>query len=155
MKRIYKTFRFAYETRFWISSLQSKYDEELQKEIANGLEVQTDTDFEEKNNALFKAIAFTFTLNITIGSILDKAIAETKDFSEKEWKALATEAEIQKNNIDNVKFKDATPSVYLRQTTYEELEKLQLKLRGDMPRLPKKTYIIKLAVFYLYKKEFC
>lgn len=155
MNRIYKAFRLAHETKYWIDSLITKYDEALQKQIEDGLQDQIENDITSKYATISNGIAFTFTINVTTGSIIDKAIEETKNLTVEEWQQLSSEAEIQKNNIEDSEIKDATPSVYLLQTTYDELENLQSKLRGDSPRVPKKAYIIKLAVYYLYKKEFC
>lgn len=155
MNRIYKAFRFAYETKCWIDCLISKYDGDLQKQIQDGLMNQIEDEIASKYANIRNGIAFTFTLNVTTGSIIDMAIEETKELTTKEWKELAKEAEIQKNYIEDSDLKDATPSVYLLQSTYDELENLQNKLRGDNPRVPKKAYVIKLAVYYLYKKTFC
>lgn len=155
MKRLYKAFRFAFETKYWIDCLVKKYDENLQKQIEDGLMDQIENEISSKYARLQNGVAFTFTLNVTTGSIIDMAIDSTKDLTEDEWKELAQEAEIQKNHIEDSDLKDATPSVYLLQSTYDELENLQNKLRGDNPRVPKKTYVIKLAVYYLYKKTFC
>lgn len=155
MKRLYKAFRFAFETKYWIDCLVKKYDENLQKQIEDGLMDQIENEISSKYAGLQNGVAFTFTLNVTTGSIIDMAIDATKNLTEDEWKELAQEAEIQKNHIEDSDLKDATPSVYLLQSTYDELEILQNKLRGDNPRVPKKAYVIKLAVYYLYKKTFC
>lgn len=155
MKRLYKAFRFAFETKYWIDCLVKKYDENLQKQIEDGLMDQIENEISSKYAGLQNGVAFTFTLNVTTGSIIDMAIDATKNLTEDKWKELAQEAEIQKNHIEDSDLKDATPSVYLLQSTYDELEILQNKLRGDNPRVPKKAYVIKLAIYYLYKKTFC
>lgn len=83
------------------------------------------------------------------------AVEEAKDLSIAEWRELAVETEKAKNHIEDTELKDATPSMYLLPSTCRELENLQSKLKGDNKRVPKTAYIIKLAVYHLYKKTFC
>lgn len=33
MERIYKAFRFAYETKYWLDILVTKYNEDLQRQL--------------------------------------------------------------------------------------------------------------------------
>lgn len=155
MERIYKAFRFAYETKYWIDNLISKYDEELQRQLQNELLTKIEADINNKYADCLVGVASTLTLNVTAGSIIDLAINHTKNLSSTDWSNLADEVEIAKNKIKDTTLNDSTPKVYISQETYDELEHLQNKLRGDNPRVPKKTYVIKLAVYYLYKETFC
>ncbi len=155
MERIYKAFRFAYETKYWLDILVTKYNEDLQRQLQKGLLTNIEEGISKSYSDNLIGVAVTLTLNVTAGSIIDLAIEQTKALTNNDWKLLADEVETQKNKIDDSTFTDATPKVYLSQITYDELENLQIRLRGENPRVPKKTYIIKLAVYYLYKKTFC
>ncbi|MGN0408896.1 MAG: hypothetical protein ACI4E3_00660 [Candidatus Fimousia sp.] len=154
MDRIYKAFRFAYETKYWLDCLVSNYNDNLQIQLNNGLLTRIENDINAKYSHALEGVSSTITLNVTTGSIIDRAIELTKSLATEDWLFLAKEVEIQKSKIKDSSLNDSTPKVYILQTTYEELENLQHRLRGDNPRVPRKTYIIKLAVFYLYQQIF-
>lgn len=155
MERIYKAFRFAYETKYWIDNLISKYDKELQRQLQNKLLTNIEADINKKYSDCLIGVSSTLTLNVTAGSIIDLAIDKTKNLTTADWLKLADEVEVEKIKIKDTTLNDSTPKVYISQETYNELEHLQNKLRGNNPRVPKKTYVIKLAVYYLYKETFC
>ena len=155
MERIYKAFRFAYETKYWLDSLVSKYNENLQRQLQKGLLNNIEEGINKTYSDNLDGVALTLTLNVTTGSIIDLALDQTKNLTNEDWKTLAEEVEIQKNKIDDSTYTDATPKVYISQITLDELDNLQVRLKGDNPRVPKQAFIIKLAVYYLYKKTFC
>ncbi len=154
MDRIYKAFRFAYETKYWIDCLVSKYSEELHQNIRNGLQDDVESTIQAKYNNQLKGIAVTILLNVTAGSIIEQAVIMSRKLTEEDWSIIADEIENAKGKIISKKLEDATPKVYISEKIYKELEDRQYLLRGDNPRVPKMSYVIKLAVYYMYREVF-
>lgn len=150
MERKYKAFRFAYETKYWLNSLVSYYDEQLQKQLKIGLLANIEHDI--LNSYDLSGIALTITLNATAGSIIELALKSTQSFTLADWKILESEVEIAQKHIQSEQFPDSTPRVYLAQEAFEQLESIQNLLKEDSKRGPIYPYIIKLAVYNLYKQ---
>ena len=145
MNRIYKTFRFAYETKYWIDWLIKQCNANLQEEINNG-------KLDSLGDEIARTYAAAISFNVTNGSIVDAAIKRAKILTTDQWDALAKEAETQKNHIHCTNTMDVTPTLYILQETCDDIENLQSKLRRGSKRGPLKAYIIKLAVYNLYKE---
>lgn len=151
MERKYKAFRFAYETKYWLNSLVSFYDKQLQKQLNTGL--LDNIEHEILTSYDLSGMALTVTLNATTGSIIELALKSTQSFTLADWKKLESEVEIAKNQIQGEHFPDSTPRVYLSKEALNQIESIQSLLREDSKRGPIPPYIIKLAVYHLYKEK--
>ena len=146
MDRVYKTFRLAYETKYFIHKLVEYQDKQLPNNILENIE----NDILEKYP--LDGFAFFFTVNATTGSIIELAVKEAEKLDLAEWNAIAAEVEKAKLNIKDFDEKFSTPKVLLSQRTIQKLEEYQFKLKQDNKRVPIMPYVIKLAVYNLYKK---
>lgn len=154
MDRIYKAFRFAYETKYWLDCLISRLSEQLHQNLRNGLQDDIEEMITHSFDEKLRGVAVTVSINVTAGSIIEQAVIMTRDLTVQDWKGLADEVERERAKIASRELDDATPKVYLSERIYKELEDRQYMLRGDNPRVPKMPYVIKLAVFYMYKQYF-
>jgi len=93
-------------------------------------------------------------LNVTTGSIIDLAIRLTDSFDLQDWRKLEEETDIASDKVP-VDFEDNTlPRIYFPVETLERLEYLRIYLCEDAKRGPRQTYIIKCALYNLYKQIF-
>ena len=146
MDRVYKTFRLAYETHYWLHMLVEYQDKQLPNNILENIENDI------LNKYQLDGYAFFFTLNATTGTIIELAVKEAENLTLDEWNDLAIEVEKAKHNIKNFNEKFSTPKVLLSKRTIQKLEEYQINLRQDNKRVPIMPYVIKLAVYNLYKK---
>ena len=153
MDRIKESFRLSYKTNWRLGRLVESCTKDLQKEISK-VNSMIDNYIRNECGTIEKGRAFTFRYHVTTGSIIDMAINGAKDLTIDEWTELTNEEKRAHNNIEDVELKAVSPYVYLDPTTCDELANLQYKLRGDNPRVPKKAYIVRIAVYYAYKKAF-
>lgn len=153
MGRIYKTIRFAYETKYWIDELVTARTEQLQKSIREeGLQDRIEEQLLNMNEDDLDGISINISLNVSVGSIIEQAVRDSRNLKEEDWNALSLEVETAKRLIKNSNQNDSTPRIYISEQIYRELEDLQSILRQDGSRVPRMSFVIKLAVYNLYKK---
>lgn len=150
--RIYKTIRFAYETKYWIDQLILYRTEQLQKSIREkGLSERIEGILLDMTDQELDGVSINVTLNITAGSIIEQAVKYSRGLTIEDWKSISSEAENAKKQIKDSSQDDSTPRVYINEQIYRELEDLQTLMREDSPRVPRMSFVIKLAVYNLYK----
>lgn len=155
MIRDYKTFRFSYDAKWLLDTLIADYEEHLYKRIQseNLYDVITDTIIEKFD---LNGVSVNLDLKISAGSIIELAIQSTDsldlDNTLEHWHALEKEAEAFKKEIPECPKSDSVPRVYMSKDAITKLEGLRFKLREDSPRGPKLPYIVKIALFNLYKQ---
>lgn len=152
LSRIYKTIRFAYETKYWIDELIRLRTCQLQKSIReDDLQERVEDQLFNMLTDELDGISVNVSLNVTAGSIIEQAVRYSRTLSVDEWNKLASEVENAKKSINDSKQYDSTPRLYISEQIYRELEDLQFLLRQDSARVPRMSYVIKLAVYNLYK----
>lgn len=152
MSRIYKTIRFAYETKYWIDELIRMRTDQLQKSIReNNLQDRVEDQLLNMNEDDLDGISINISLNVTAGSIIEQAVRYSRTLSIDAWNALSVEVENAKKLINNNNQNDSTPRIYISEQIYRELEDLQSSLRQEAARVPRMSFVIKLAVYNLYK----
>lgn len=152
MGRIYKTIRFAYETKYWIDELIRLRTDQLQKSIReNNLQGRIEDQLFNMNEDDLDGISINISLNVTAGSIIEQAVRYSRTLSIDDWNALSVEVENAKKLINDNNQNDSTPRIYISEQIYRELEDLQSSLRQEAARVPRMSFVIKLAVYNLYK----
>lgn len=152
MGRIYKTIRFAYETKHWIDELIRLRTEQLQKSIReNSLQDRVEDQLLNMNEEDLDGVSINISLNVTAGSIIEQAVRYSRTLSIDDWNALSVEVENAKKLINDNNQNDSTPRIYISEQIYRELEDLQSSLRQEAARVPRMSFVIKLAVYNLYK----
>lgn len=152
MARIYKTIRFAYETKYWIDRLIARRTEQLQKDIrTNGLQYCIEEQLLTMNEDSLDGISINISLNVTVGSIIEMAVRSSRNLTVEQWNSLSQECEIAKRSIEDSSQNDSTPRIYISENIYRELEDLQSLLRQEGLRVPRMSYVIKLAVYHQFK----
>lgn len=152
MGRIYKTIRFAYETKYWIDELIRMRTDQLQKSIReNNLQDRVEDQLLNMNEDDLDGISINISLNVTAGSIIEQAVRYSRTLSIDAWNALSVEVENAKKLINDNNQNDSTPRIYISEQIYRELEDLQSSLRQEAARVPRMSFVIKLAVYHLYK----
>jgi hypothetical protein len=152
MARIYKTIRFAYETKYWIDELVNIRTEQLQKSIREeGLQERIENQLLDLNEKSLDGVSINVSLNVSVGSIIEQAVRFSRNLTLEEWRSLSSEAENAKRRIKDNAGNDATPRIYISEQIYRELEDLQAFLREDGARVPRMSFVIKLAIYNLYK----
>ena len=152
MGRIYKTIRFAYETKYWIDELIRLRTDQLQKSIReNNLQGRIEDQLLNMNEDDLDGISINISLNVTAGSIIEQAVRYSRTLSIDDWNALSVEVENAKKLINVNNQNDSTPRIYISEQIYRELEDLQSSLRQEAARVPRMSFVIKLAVYNLYK----
>lgn len=152
MGRIYKTIRFAYETKYWIDELIRLRTDQLQKSIReNNLQDRVEDQLLNMNEDDLDGISINISLNVTAGSIIEQAVKYSRTLSIDDWNALSVEVENAKKLINDNNQNDSTPRIYISEQIYRELEDLQSSLRQEAARVPRMSFVIKLAVYNLYK----
>ena len=150
--RIYKTIRLAYETKYWIDQLILYRTEQLQRSIReNGLSDRIETVVLDMTDKELDGVSINITLNVTVGSIIEQVVRHSRGLTIEDWRRISTEAELAKKRIKDSNQDDSTPRIYINEQIFRELEDLQVLLREDSPRVPKMSYVIKLAVYNLFK----
>jgi len=152
LSRIYKTIRFAYETKHWIDELIRLRTEQLQKSIReNSLQDRVEDQLLNMNEEDLDGVSINISLNVTAGSIIEQAVRYSRTLSIDDWNALSVEVENAKKLINDNNQNDSTPRIYISEQIYRELEDLQSSLRQEAARVPRMSFVIKLAVYNLYK----
>ena len=100
MGRIYKTIRFAYETKYWIDELIRLRTDQLQKSIReNNLQGRVEDQLFNMNEDDLDGISINISLNVTAGSIIEQAVRYSRTLSIDDWNALSVEVENAKEQI--------------------------------------------------------
>lgn len=153
MERVYKTFRFSNEAKYWLNKIISYYEKQLYNQLKN----QNLLENAEKllvDNFSLEGVSINLDLNVTTGSIIDLAIRLTDSFDLQAWRELEDETDSASDKIP-INFEDNTvPRIYLPVRTLDRLEYLRIYLCEDAKRGPRQTYIIKCALYNLYKQTF-
>lgn len=154
MARICRTVRLSYEAKYWIDRMIVYRTEELQKSIRedNLLERIESRIFEISNEKDLNGVSVSISLAVTVGSVIEEAIRLSRGLSLEDWQNISKEAEQAKKHINGNNEVEATPRFCIDEKIFREIEDLQIALRGDSPRVARMSYIIKLAVYNLFKK---
>ena len=152
MARIYKTIRFAFETKYWIDELINIRADKLQKSIReDGLQERIEEQLLRFNENDLDGISINISMNVSAGSIIEQAVRFSRNLTIENWNSLTIEVENAKRNIKDNNQNDSTPRIYISEQIYRELEDLQNLLRKEGSRVPRMSFVIKLAVYNLYK----
>lgn len=152
MGRIYKTIRFAYETKYWIDELIRLRTDQLQKSIReSNLQDRVEAQLLNMNEEDLDGVSINISLNVTAGSIIEQAVRYSRTLSVDDWNALSLEVETAKKLINDNNQNDSTPRIYISEQIYRELEDLQSLLRQEAARVPRMSFVIKLAIYNFYK----
>ena len=148
MKKENKTIRMAGETKQWLDELILKEQIELNEKVRNGFL----NDLEEKIVSGFseqlKGVSLNIGLNITAGSIIEKAYLETKNC---DWEKVARSLrQIEQSSKSSVK--GATPRISLDVEVLRGLESYQLEFQrleiySNAQRSVNVSYVIKLIIY--------
>ena len=126
--------------------------DQLQKSIReNNLQDRVEDQLLNMNEDDLDGISINISLNVTAGSIIEQAVRYSRTLSIDAWNALSVEVENAKKLINNNNQNDSTPRIYISEQIYRELEDLQSSLRQEAARVPRMSFVIKLAVYNLYK----
>lgn len=153
MERVYKTFRFSNEAKYWLNKIISYYEKQLYNQLKNHNLLENAEKLLVDNFSL-EGVSINLDLNVTTGSIIDLAIRLTDSFDLQAWRELEDETDSASDKIP-INFEDNTvPRIYLPVRTLDRLEYLRIYLCEDAKRGPRQTYIIKCALYNLYKQTF-
>lgn len=153
MERVYKTFRFSNEAKYWLNKIISYYEKQLYNQLKNHNLLENAEKLLVDNFSL-EGVSINLDLNVTSGSIIDLAIRLTDSFDLQAWRELEDETDSASDKIP-INFEDNTvPRIYLPVRTLDRLEYLRIYLCEDAKRGPRQTYIIKCALYNLYKQTF-
>lgn len=150
MKKESKTLRMAAETKEWVDKLILNEKVELNKirqGLTDRLEENLRRDFDEE----LTGISLNLTLNITVGSLIEKAYKATKHYSDSKWDILANSMKLLENSLDRNK-KGVTPRITLDIDVLRGLEAYQSRFRklntyAEANRAVNLSYVIKLVVY--------
>jgi hypothetical protein len=151
VKKESKTVRMAAETKEWVDDLifneQAKLNEEIRQGLIDRLEEKLLQDFYRE----LEGISLNLTLNITVGSVIEKAYIATKHYSESEWDILAKSMKEFEANLD-INNKGVTPRIALEIDVLRGLEDYQSEFRklntyAEAKRAVNLSYVIKLVVY--------
>lgn len=152
MSRIYKTIRFAFETKYWIDQLVMHRTAQLQRDVREyGLSEKIESQLLNMNEQELNGVSVNISLNVTAGSVIEQAVRYSRELKNEDWHKLSAEVESAKKLIKDRTHDDSTPRLYISEQIYRELEDLQRLLREDSARVPRMSFVIKLAVYNLYK----
>lgn len=153
MERIYKTLRFSREAKYWLNKLISYYDKQLYNQVKNH-NLLVNAEKLLADNFPLEGVSINLDLNVTTGSIIALAIRLTGSFDLQDWRELEDETDIASDKIP-ADFEDNTlPRIYFPISTLKRLDSLCDYLREDSKRGPRQSYIIKCALYNLYKQTF-
>lgn len=157
MKKESKTVRMAAQTKEWIDELilneQTILNEKIRQGLIESLEEKLLRDFSRE----LVGISLNLTLNITAGSVIEKAYIATKDYSSSEWDILAKSMkELETNLVINQK--GVTPRIAIDMEVLRGLEDYQLKFMkldtyAGAKRAVNLGYVIKLVVYAYWKNH--
>lgn len=148
MKKENKTVRMAGETKHWLDELifkeQIKLNERIRSGLVNDLEEKISSDFSEQ----LKGLSLNINLNVTAGSIIEKAYFETQKCN---WEEIARSLK-QVEETSEHGFKGATPKLsldvdVLRGLELYQLEFQRLEVYSNAQRPVKLSYVIKLVIY--------
>jgi hypothetical protein len=151
VKKESKTVRMAAETKTWVDKLilneQARLNEKIRQGLIDSLEEKLLQDFYRE----LAGISFNLSLNITVGSVIEKAYIATKHYSNSEWEILAKSMKELETNLD-INNKGVTPRIALEIDVLRGLEDYQLKFMelntyAEAKRAVNLSYVIKLVVY--------
>lgn len=151
-----KTVRIAAKTKEWVDELilneQVKLNEKIRQGLIDSLEEKLFRDFNDE----LTGISLNLTLNITVGSVIEKAYHATKHYSNSEWDILAKSMKELETSLD-INKKGVTPRIALDIGVLRGLEAHQLKFTElntytGAKRAVNLGYVIKLVVYGYWKK---
>lgn len=156
MKKESKTVRMAAETKEWIDELildeQTTLKEKIRQGLIDNLEEKLIQYFYEE----LAGTSLSLTLNITVGSVLEKAYLATTHYSKSEWETLAKTMKELETKYDTNK-KGVTPRIALDIDVLRGLEAYQrefmdLNTYAGAKRAVNLGYVIKLVVYAYWTK---
>jgi hypothetical protein len=157
VKKESKTVRMAAETKEWIDELvlneQTILNEKIRQGLMESLEEKLLRDFSRE----LVGISLNLTLNITAGSVIEKAYIATKDYSSSEWDILAKSMKELETNLA-INKKGVTPRIAIDMEVLRGLEDYQLKFMkldtyAGAKRAVNLGYVIKLVVYAYWKNH--
>ena len=150
MVRVYKSVRLAYEAKVWIDELIQKKERKIkelnQDNFLNTLEQTLLSNHYDELNG----VSFNIVLKASIGSIIEEAYRNTKNYSIAKWQNLRQEMEKDPSLETSV-----TPRLYLDENVLNGLDEFRYHLMKEdgATRLPRLSYIIKLVVYSYWKTQ--
>lgn len=138
---------FGFSIIFCWENEQAKLNEEIRQGLIDRLEEKLLQDFYRE----LEGISLNLTLNITVGSVIEKAYIATKHYSESEWDILAKSMKEFEANLD-INNKGVTPRISLEIDVLRGLEDHQSEFRklntyAEAKRAVNLSYVIKLVVY--------
>ena len=157
MQKESKTIRMAAETKEWIDELILSEQAKLKNKIRGGLINRLEAKLLHEYYEELAGISLNLTLNITVGSVIEKAYISTKHFSITEWNELAKSMKELEFGI-NINKKGVTPRIEIDISVLNGLEEYQLEfLKLDTYTSAKRAvnlgYVIKLVVYGYWKNN--
>lgn len=148
--RIYKSVRLASVTSVWADELISLKQQQLDKELQDGL-------LEHAENKLLKDFPFlngisrNITFKVSFSSVVELCYRITEDYENDDWETLIKQMEQFNDTSDNNT--SNTPKLYLEESVWHGLESYQRSLMSeDNKRILRLSYIIKLVLFAGWKE---
>jgi uncharacterized membrane protein YheB (UPF0754 family) len=157
VKKESKTVRMAAETKKWIDELVLNEQTILNEKIRQGLIESLEENLVRYFSRELAGISLNLTLNITVGSVIEKAYIATKSYSLSEWEILAKSMKELETNL-SINKKGVTPRIALEMEVLRGLEDYQLKFMkldtyAGATRAVNLGYVIKLVVYAYWKNH--
>lgn len=147
--RIYKSVRLASVTSMWADELISLKQQQLDKEMQNGLLEHAESEL-LKDFPFLNGISRNITFKVSFSSVVELCYRITEDYSMDDWETISKQMEQFKDTSDNDT--SNTPKLYLEESVWHGLEHYQrLLMSEDNKRILRLSYILKLVLFAGWK----
>lgn len=150
MPREYLNVRLAYEAKYWLEELQELKQQELNKQINDGVV----EDIEKKIFEEYKlnGVSITIILKVSASSIIEDAFKSTERYSIEQWQEVNNKLIYTEKEIDNKKdIGTLTPRLYLDTNIIKGLEAYCTAFMTEKNiRSVKLSYVIKCVVHAYY-----
>lgn len=142
--RLYKSVRLASVTSAWADELISAKQEELDKQLRNGLLDKAESHLLNEFPFL-NGISRNIIFKVSFSSVVEMCYRNTEHYNTTDWDKIAHKMETDKTISDS---SSNTPKLYLEDFIWQGLEDYQRKLMNDdNKRILRLSYIIKLVLF--------
>ncbi|QWC25113.1 hypothetical protein KJK41_22045 (plasmid) [Bacillus haikouensis] len=157
MKKESKTVRMAAETKELVDELILNEQTILNEKIKQGLIDRLEENLLQYFSRELAGISLNLTLNITVGSVIEKAYIATEHYLLPEWDILAKSVKELEANLD-INKKGVTPRIALDKEVLGGLKAYQMKFMGldtyaGAKRAVNLGYVIKLVVYAYWKNH--
>lgn len=148
MARVYKSVRLSHEAKVWIDNLIEYRTKLLKQSMKDGLVYNLENELCKKEE--LNGVSVNIVLNVTIGSVIEQAYRETKNFSNEKWHEVIEQMEVAKKNIESRNVESVTPRLFINEDILEGLDDLRIKLRREGHGIPRLSFVIKIVIFAMY-----